>query len=101
MGGKLLTKTKTDILVIGSGAGGSIAANILAEDGHKVTIIEEAKLGGSCLNYSCLPTKALLQTSYASNIINRSYQFGLESKAVKVNFDNVKRWAQRTIANTH
>ena len=49
-----------DLLIIGSGAAGGIAAHLAAGYGKKVGLVEADKLGGDCPNYSCIPTKALL-----------------------------------------
>ena len=54
---------KYDVTIIGSGPGGYVAAIRSAQLGHKTAIIEEDKLGGICLNWGCIPTKALLKSS--------------------------------------
>ena len=62
-----------DLIVIGSGAGGSVAADIVARAGHRVAIVEADALGGECPNYGCVPSKALL---HAANV----YDSARESK---------------------
>ena len=62
---------KYDIIVIGSGPGGYVAAIRASQLGKKVAIVEKAELGGVCLNWGCIPTKALLKSaqvfSYCKN----------------------------------
>ena len=54
---------KTEVAVIGAGPGGYVAAIRLAQLGKKVILIEEDKLGGVCLNYGCVPSKAMITAS--------------------------------------
>ena len=55
---------KYDIIVLGSGPGGYVAAIRAAQLGFKIAIIEKENLGGICLNWGCIPTKALLKSAY-------------------------------------
>ena len=59
-----MTENKYDLIVIGAGGAGSTAANIAAKMGKRVALIERDKLGGTCLNYGCDPTKTLLHTAH-------------------------------------
>ena len=54
---------KSDVLVLGGGPGGYLAAERAAQGGKKVTLIEKRALGGTCLNRGCIPTKSLLHSS--------------------------------------
>jgi len=74
-----------DLVVIGSGPGGYVAAIRAAQLGMKVAIIERDKLGGVCLNWGCIPTKALLRTSEVYTNMKHAEEFGL--KAEKISFD--------------
>lgn len=67
-----------DILVIGSGPGGYVAAIRAAQLGHKTAVIERAELGGICLNWGCIPTKALLKSAQAFNTIKHASDYGIE-----------------------
>ena len=58
-----MTKNEFDLIVIGSGGAGSTAAGTAASMGKRVALIERDKLGGTCLNYGCDPTKTLLHTA--------------------------------------
>lgn len=66
---------KFDIAVIGSGPGGYVAAIRAAQLGKKVAIIEKAELGGVCLNWGCIPTKALLKSAQVFDYINHAADY--------------------------
>lgn len=66
-----------DIVVIGSGPGGYVAAIRAAQLGKKTAIIEKAELGGICLNWGCIPTKALLKSAQVFKYLNHAEDFGL------------------------
>ena len=68
---------KYDVIVIGSGPGGYPAAIRSAQLGKKVAIIERESLGGICLNWGCLPTKALLKSAQVFEYINHSEDYGI------------------------
>ena len=74
-----------DVLVIGSGPGGYVAATRAAQLGFKTGIVEEKRLAGVCLNWGCIPTKALLRSAKACHSMLRAGDFGL--KAALVSFD--------------
>ena len=77
-----------DLVVVGSGPGGYVAAIRAAQLGMKTAIVEASHLGGICLNWGCIPTKALLRTSELFHTIHRAEEFGL--KVEKVSFDIAK-----------
>src|SRR3984885_13261718 len=66
----------TDLLIIGGGPGGYVAAIRAAQLGLKVTVVEREHMGGICLNWGCIPTKALLRSSEISNLLKHSEDFG-------------------------
>ena len=80
-----MTGNSFDLIVIGSGPGGYVAAIRAAQLGLKTAIIERAELGGICLNWGCIPTKALLRTSEVYHLMQNAEAFGL--KADKISFD--------------
>lgn len=83
---------KFDIAIIGSGPGGYVAAIRASQLGKKVAIIERENLGGICLNWGCIPTKALLKSAQVFDYINHSDDYGISLKDAKVDFDGmVKR----------
>lgn len=74
-----------DLIVIGAGPGGYVAAIRAAQLGKKVAIIEREHLGGICLNWGCIPTKALLRSAEVLHLMERASDFGLS--ADKIGFD--------------
>jgi len=89
---------KYDVIVIGSGPGGYPAAIRSAQLGKKVAIVERESLGGICLNWGCIPTKALLKSAQVFEYINHSEDYGINVSGVKADFTGmVKR--SRDVAN--
>ena len=81
-----------DIVVLGGGPGGYVSAIRSAQLGNKTAIIDQDRLGGICLNWGCIPTKALLKNAEVYHIIKNADSYGLTVGQVKVNFKkNVKR----------
>jgi len=78
-----------DVVVIGSGPGGYVAAIRAAQLGHKTAIIEKDNLGGVCLNWGCIPTKALLKSSEVYSILKKSDYYGISAKEITFDFDKV------------
>lgn len=89
-----------DVIVIGSGAGGSIAAQQIASSGKKVAIIESGKLGGQVLNYSSIPTKALLQAASVFESAKRGNAYGVRTSTVGYNYPSVRAWKDTVLKNT-
>jgi dihydrolipoamide dehydrogenase len=78
-----------DVLVIGSGPGGYVAAIRAAQLGKKVGIVERAELGGICLNWGCIPTKALLRSAEVYNLIKNSENYGVPVQKYSLNYPKV------------
>ncbi|MGK7755403.1 MULTISPECIES: dihydrolipoyl dehydrogenase [unclassified Roseovarius] len=74
-----------DMIVIGAGPGGYVAAIRGAQLGLKVAVVEREHLGGICLNWGCIPTKAMLRSSEVFHLMHRAKEFGL--KAEKIDYD--------------
>ena len=74
-----------DLIVIGAGPGGYVAAIRAAQLGLSVAIIERENMGGICLNWGCIPTKAMLRSSEVFHLMHRAKEFGL--KAEKIGYD--------------
>ena len=66
-----------DVIVIGGGPGGYVAAIRAAQLGHKTAVVEREHMGGVCLNWGCIPTKALLRTSEIYHLMNHADAYGL------------------------
>ncbi len=78
-----------DVIVLGSGPGGYPAAIRASQFGFKVAIIEKESLGGVCLNWGCIPTKALLKSSQVYEYLKHSNDYGIEATGVQHNFPAV------------
>ena len=91
---------KYDIIVIGSGPGGYVAAIRAAQEGKKVAIVEKAELGGVCLNWGCIPTKALLKSAQVFSYCKNSAHYGIAIEGeVKPDFEKIVA-RSRTVAET-
>ena len=77
---------KYDVVVIGAGPGGYVAAIRAAQLGLKAAVIEKEALGGVCLNWGCIPSKALLKNAEVLSYINKSEDFGITVEGVKADF---------------
>lgn len=80
-----MADTSFDLIVIGAGPGGYVAAIRGAQLGMKVAIVEREHLGGICLNWGCIPTKAMLRSSEVFHLMHRAKEFGL--KADNIGYD--------------
>ncbi|MEM8938501.1 MAG: FAD-dependent oxidoreductase, partial [Bacteroidota bacterium] len=90
--------SKYDLIVIGSGPGGYVAAIRASQLGMKVGVAEKAELGGVCLNWGCIPTKALLKSAQVFDYINHSQDYGIKVKEAEPDFTGmIKR--SREVAN--
>ena len=87
-----------DVVVIGSGPGGYVAAIRASQLGLNTICIEKANLGGVCLNWGCIPTKALLKNAEYMNFIKHSNDFGIEIKDFSYDFSKVVK-RSRDVAN--
>jgi dihydrolipoamide dehydrogenase len=90
-----MADTSFDILVIGAGPGGYVAAIRAAQLGFKTAIVEREQLGGICLNWGCIPTKALLRSAEIYRYMTHAKDFGLSAE--KIGFD-AKAIVQRSRA---
>lgn len=89
-----------DLIVIGSGAGGSVAADIVAAAGKRVAIIEADLMGGQCSNWGCVPTKALLEAAKVYNSAKHADAFGIRASTAGFNYPSVKAWKDLAIKRT-
>ena len=78
-----------DVIVIGSGPGGYVAAIRAAQLGLSVACIERENLGGICLNWGCIPTKAMLRSSEVFHLMHRAKEFGLSAASIDYDLDAV------------
>lgn len=86
---KFIYPMKYDIIVIGSGPGGYVTAIRAAQLGFKTAVVEKENLGGICLNWGCIPTKALLKSAHVFHYLKHAEDFGL-NKVENPSFDFTK-----------
>ena len=88
-----------DIIILGGGPGGYVAAERAGQMGKKVLLIEKETLGGVCLNHGCVPTKSLLHSAKLFKNAQFSRQFGVEAEQVSFKFDQAMEW-KNTVVST-
>ena len=76
----------TNLVVIGAGAGGLVSAYVAATVGAKVTLVEARAMGGDCLNYGCVPSKALIQSAKVAQQLRSADQFGVQAQPVALDW---------------
>ena len=81
--------SKYDVIVLGSGPGGYVTAIRASQLGMKVAIVEKESLGGVCLNWGCIPTKALIKSADVFNYLNHAEDYGLKVSDVDKDFNAV------------
>jgi len=89
-----------DLIVIGTGAGGGVAAHKAIAKGKKVAVVEQGKIGGECPNYGCVPTKAMLQAANTYRTIQHAKDFGIKTSGAEIDFSAVKAWKNQAVKNT-
>jgi pyruvate/2-oxoglutarate dehydrogenase complex dihydrolipoamide dehydrogenase (E3) component len=89
-----------DLIVIGSGAGGSAAATIAAREGKRVAIIEADTFGGDSPNWSDVPTKALLHAAQLYDEARHGSRFGLRSTTMGYNYPSLRAWKDLAVKRT-
>jgi dihydrolipoamide dehydrogenase len=91
---------KFDLIVLGSGPGGYVAAIRASQLGMNVAVVEKAELGGICLNWGCIPTKALLKSAQVFNYFKHSEDYGILNEGVaKPDFNKVIARSREIAAN--
>ena len=78
-----------DIAVVGGGPGGYVAAIRAAQLGMKTALVEAEHLGGICLNWGCIPTKALLRSAEVYGLINHAEDFGIKVNGAEIDFKKI------------
>ena len=87
-----------DVLVIGAGPGGYVCAIRAAQLGKSVAVVERENLGGICLNWGCIPTKALLRSSEIWHLMHRLSEFGLAADNLRFDLDAVVKRSRKVAA---
>lgn len=98
-----MAKQKTydyDLIIIGSGAAGGVAAHLANKAGLDVAIIEADLIGGECPNIGCVPTKALLQAAEIYEAAKHGARFGIRGSTVGYNYPSIKAWKDLAVKRT-
>ena len=80
---------KYNLIILGSGPGGYVAAIRASQLGLKTAIIEKENLGGICLNWGCIPTKALLKSAQVFNYLKKASDYGLKINGYEKDFKSI------------
>lgn len=89
-----------DLIVIGSGAGGSVGAHQAAALGKKVAVFEKADIGGECPNWACVPTKALLAAAETLESAKIAGKFGISVGQINFDYAKVRDWKNLVVSRT-
>jgi len=92
-----MAENSYDCIVVGSGPGGYVAAIRAAQLGMKTAVVERDKIGGRCLNYACIPAKAILRSADLMSEIGEAKDFGLQVEGVTVDFAAVQARRGRVV----
>ena len=92
-----MTETHYDVIILGAGPGGYLAAERLGHAGKKVLLIEEQYLGGTCLNVGCIPTKTLLAGAKTYLHAKEGAQFGVTASEVALDWAGLQNWKDQVV----
>src|ERR1700740_58226 len=92
-----MAESSYDTIVIGSGPGGYVAAIRAAQLGKRTAVVERDKVGGRCLNYACIPAKAVLRSADLLSEIRESQEFGLNVSGVEVDYAAVQARREKVV----
>lgn len=90
-----------DVAILGGGTGGYVAAIRAAQLGKNVVIIEQDKLGGTCLHRGCIPSKALLRSAELYAEMKDSESYGIETDGVRLSFNKVQKRKDGIVEKLH
>lgn len=93
-----MAETSYDCVVIGSGPGGYVAAIRAAQLGMKTAVVEKDKVGGRCLNYACIPAKAMLRSADILTEIREAGDYGLKVSGVEVDYPAVQQRREKVVS---
>ena len=93
-----MAESSYDCIVIGSGPGGYVAAIRAAQLGKKTAVVERDKVGGRCLNYACIPAKAVLRSADLLTEIREADEYGLKVSGVEVDYAGVQARREKVVS---
>src|SRR5690625_709624 len=86
-----------DLVVLGGGTGGYVAAIRASQLGMNVAIVEKNLLGGTCLHEGCIPSKSLLKSAEIYQTLLKASNFGVETSDIKINFSQMQNKKEQTV----
>lgn len=89
-----------DLIVLGSGAGGSVAANRANSEGKRVALFEPGEIGGECPNWACIPTKALLHAAKMYESVHDATDYGTKVKKPELDYKKVQAYKDMVVSRT-
>ena len=92
-----MSSSSYDLIVIGSGPGGYVAAIRAAQLGMRTAVVEKDRIGGRCLNYACIPAKAVLRSADVLEEVRHAGEFGITVSAPTVDFEKLSERRTRVI----
>ncbi len=96
-----MARSEYDLVVIGAGAGGLIAARFAAQLGARVLLAERDRIGGDCTWIGCVPSKSLIRAAKAAHEIRTAERFGIGASSWTVNMATVREYVQRTVQDIY
>lgn len=90
-----------DLVILGGGTGGYVAAIRAAQLGLKTAVVEAEKMGGTCLHKGCIPSKALLRSAEVYATLKESEEYGITAKEVGYDFTKVQERKQKIVDQLH
>ncbi|RKD25601.1 dihydrolipoyl dehydrogenase [Ammoniphilus oxalaticus] len=96
-----MSSNEYDVVVLGGGTGGYVAAIRASQLGLKVAVVEKDRLGGTCLHRGCIPSKALLRSAEVYHTINNGEEFGVEATGIQFNFSKAQQRKQKIVEQLH
>ena len=90
-----------DVVILGGGTGGYVAAIRAAQLGMKTAVVEKDKLGGTCLHRGCIPSKALLRSAEVYHTLKKGAEYGVEASEISVNFTRMQERKQGIVDQLH
>lgn len=96
-----MSKEQYDLVILGGGTAGYVAAIRATQLGKKVAIVENSLLGGTCLHKGCIPTKALLKSAEVMRTINHASDFGVDVDSFKLNYEKIQERKQEIVSQMH
>src|SRR5215471_15502028 len=94
-------KSGYDLVIVGAGSGGLVAARFAAQLGAKVALIEKHRIGGDCTWTGCVPSKALVKVAKVAHEIRTALRYGISASCPEINMSTVRDYVRSAIASVY